>query len=93
MEDMIQEEIDMIIGIRRIKNKKEYLVRMKGKTGKDAIWVPKKQLRKVKDMVRFFEQIYLKKDFEEEEANSSSGFSSTPLEKKAQSNDQEEEGE
>jgi len=41
-QEQIKEEIDMIIGIRRIKGKKEYLVRWKGKTGKDAAWVAKK---------------------------------------------------
>lgn len=44
---MIKEEIDMIIGSRRKNGKKEYLIRLKGKTGKDAIWMPKKRLRSV----------------------------------------------
>lgn len=53
----------MIIGIKRIAGKKQYLVRWKGKSGKDATWVPKKQLKKVKEMVKFFEETYYKQQF------------------------------
>ena len=52
-------DVEMIIGYRKNpEGLKEYLIKWKGKSGKDATWIEKSKLRPLRTMIQYYQSTF-----------------------------------